>query len=46
MEERKDNRIIPFIIGLIMGWKGVQVITHLVYLGIIAFLFLLLKARF
>jgi hypothetical protein len=32
MEEKKDNRIIPFLIGLFMGFSGVKIITHLIYI--------------
>jgi len=42
MDEKKDNRIIPFLLGLFMGWKGIQITTHLIYLGTILTLITLL----
>jgi hypothetical protein len=45
MEEKKDNRIIPFLIGLFMGWKGIQITTHLIYIGIIISLATLLVLK-
>lgn len=45
MEEKKDNRIIPFIIGLFMGFAGVKIITHLIYIGTILTLITLLVLK-
>jgi hypothetical protein len=42
VEEKKDNRAIPFFIGLFFGWCGVKVVTHLVYITIILTLITLL----
>jgi hypothetical protein len=42
MEEKKENKVIPFLIGLFIGWKGIKIVTHLIYIGIIITLSILL----
>jgi len=42
MEEKKENKVIPFLIGLFIGWKGIKIATHLIYIGIIITLSILL----
>lgn len=32
----QNNKVIPFLIGIVFGWQGVRMITHLFYLTIIS----------
>jgi len=38
----KENKVIPFLIGLFFGWFGVGIVTHLIYMGTILTLIALL----
>ena len=39
-EKPNKEKVISFLLGLILGAKGVSLITHIIYIGIIVILLL------